>query len=133
MVTPYVLEKFGDLSATKGIVIGYQDNQYTNMAAAQLLFGGIVPEGKLPVTASEEFPAGTGLTYPEKIRLTHVIPEEIGIDTEKLYRISQICNNGIHMKAFPGCQVVAIKDGNVFYNEAFGHHTYDKKKKSKDQ
>lgn len=126
---PYVLDKFGDLTATKAIVIGYQDNDYTNEAAAQLLFGGIIPEGKLPVTGSVNYPAGLGLTYKEKTRLTHVIPEEIGIKSSALYRVEQICNKGIQMKAFPGCQVVAIKDGNVFYNKAFGHHTYKTKRK----
>lgn len=126
---PYVLDKFGDLSATKAIVVGYQDTEHTNDAAAQLLFGGIVPTGKLPVTGSEDFPAGHGLTYPKKIRLSHVSPEEIGIQTADLDRIDQIAIKSIQNEAFPGCQIVAIKDGNVFYNKSFGYHTYDKKRK----
>ena len=32
---------------------------------------------------------------------------------------------------FPGCQIVAIKSGNVFYNKSFGYHTYNKKRKVK--
>jgi beta-N-acetylhexosaminidase len=128
---PYVLDKFGDLDSTKAIVIAYEDNEYTNHAAAQLLFGGIIPEGKLPVTASASFPAGHGLTFKERTRLSHVIPEEIGILTEDLNAIDRICEKSIKNKAFPGCQVLAIKDGNVFYNKAFGYHTYDKKRSLK--
>lgn len=126
---PYVLDKFGDLSETEAILVAYQDNDYTNDAAAQAIFGGINPVGKLPVTASPDFPAGHGLSYKSKVRLTHVSPEEIGVDLEQLKKIDLVCNTGIKMEAFPGCQVVAIKDGNVFYNKAFGHHTYDKKRK----
>lgn len=126
----YVLGKFGDVSQTAGIVVAYQDNDYTNAAAAQLIFGGIKPEGKLPVTASDTFPAGHGLTF-DKVRLSHVIPEEIGISTTDLDQIDQICNKSIRGEAFPGCQVLAIKDGNVFYHKAFGYHTYDKKRKVK--
>jgi len=29
------------------------------------------------------------------------------------------------MEAYPGCQVIAAKDGKVFYNKSFGYHTYD--------
>lgn len=126
---PYVLDKFGDLSQTEGLLVAYQDNDYTNDAAAQAIFGGINPVGKLPVTASPEFPAGHGLSYKSKVRLTHVSPEEIGIKMNHLGKIDKVCKAGIKMKAFPGCQVVAIKDGNVFYNKSFGHHTYDKTRK----
>ncbi|UKN01940.1 serine hydrolase [Paracrocinitomix mangrovi] len=123
---PYVLDKFGDLSQTKAILVAYEDNDYTNNAAAQVVFGGVVPQGKLPVTASPDFPAGLGLTFDKKTRLSHVIPEEIGISSDELYGIDQIAETSIHQKAFPGCQIVAIKDGNVFYNKAFGYHTYEK-------
>ena len=125
---PYVLDNFGDLRNTKGLVVAYQDTDYSNEAAAQLLFGGIVPKGKLPVTASEQFPAGFGLSYDKKVRLSHVIPEEIGIKSDILQGIDKLAEDGIKMGAYPGCQIVAIKDGNVFYNKGFGHHTYDKKR-----
>jgi beta-N-acetylhexosaminidase len=124
---PYVLDKFGDVTNTKAMIVGYEDNPYTNDAAAQLIFGGIIPQGKLPVTASDRFPAGLGLTYERRVRLSHVIPEEIGISTDDLKRVDKLATNGIKMEAYPGCQIVAIKNGNVFYNKAFGHHTYDKK------
>lgn len=124
---PYVLEGFGKLDSTKAILVGYQDTELIQEAAAQVLFGGAVPLGKLPVTASTEFPAGTGLNYAEKIRLGHVMPEEIGIQTAALNEIDKIVKQGIKKGAFPGCQVLAIKEGNVFYNKAFGHHTYNKK------
>ena len=126
---PYVLESFGDLAETEAFVVGYQDSPYTNSAAAQLIFGGLIPHGKLPVSGSHYFPAGTGLTFEHKIRLGYVLPGEIGVDTEKLKEIDQICESSIRKKAFPGCQVVAIKDGEVFYNKSFGYHTYEKTQK----
>ena len=128
---PYVLEKFGDISKTKAFVVAYQDTDFTNEAAAQLLFGGIVSTGKLPVSGSSTFPAGTGLTYEKKTRLSFVLPEEIGIETANLKKIDSLAMRGIKMGAYPGCQIVAIKDGNVFYNKAFGHHTYEKTREVK--
>ncbi|WP_051568444.1 glycoside hydrolase family 3 N-terminal domain-containing protein [Crocinitomix catalasitica] len=124
---PYVIDKFGPLKDTKAFLVAYQDNDETNNAAAQALFGAIQPKGKLPVTASEEFKAGFGLSYPEKIRLSYASPGEVGADSEKLKGIDELVKTGIRTKAFPGCQVLAIKDGQIFYNKSFGNFTYDKK------
>jgi CubicO group peptidase (beta-lactamase class C family) len=125
---PYVLESFGNIDDTKAIIVGYQDTENTQEAAAQLIFGGIQPTGKLPVRASAQFLAGFGLSYNKAIRLRHVMPEEIGISSEKLNEIDEIAKDGIRKKVFPGCQILAIKDGAVFYNKSFGHHTYAAKR-----
>ena len=122
---PYVLHRFEGAEATTAMVVAYQDNDLTQEAAAQLIFGGILPIGKLPVSGSEYFPAGTGLSYPEKIRLSHVLPEEIGIKSSDLLAVDSIAMEGIKIGAYPGCQILGIKDGEVFYNRAFGFHTYE--------
>lgn len=123
---PYVIDGFGDISETKAFLVAYQDNELTQIAAAQTLFGGVNPKGKLPVSVSNRFKEGHGLSYPSQIRLGHVLPEEIGINSDSLNEIDLIAEDGIRKGAFPGCQIVAIKDGNVFYNKAFGYHTYDR-------
>jgi beta-N-acetylhexosaminidase len=98
----YALEKFGDLKTTKSFIVAYQDNDYTNEQAAQLIFGGILPKGKLPVSGSEFFPAGTGLTYASTTRLSFVMPEEIGISSEKLLRIDSLSNWRNQIARLPG-------------------------------
>ncbi len=128
---PYVLESFGDISKVKSIIIGYQDTEHTQKSAGELIFGGIIPQGKLPVSCSKEFPLNTGLTYDSKTRLHFVLPEEIGLSSEKLFEIDQIALQSIKSKIFPGCQILAIKSGNVFYHKSFGHHTYKNKTKVK--
>lgn len=125
----YALERFKEIKETKAFIVAYQDTDFTNEAAAQLIFGGTIPKGKLPVSGSAFFPAGTGLTFSEKTRLSFVMPEEIGIDENKLKRIDTLALNGIKIGAYPGCQIVAIKSGNVFYHKTFGYHTYDRTKK----
>lgn len=128
----YALDAFGDFMDTEALLVAYEDNDYTQNASAQVIFGGIVPKGKLPVTASVHFPQGSGLTFEKPTKLGFVQPEEIGLDSKILEKIDFIAENGIHKKAFPGCQVVAIKDGSVFYNKSFGYHTYKKKTKVKE-
>ncbi|MDD2797611.1 MAG: serine hydrolase [Bacteroidales bacterium] len=42
-----------------------------------------------------------------------------------LNRIDSIVENAIHLKVFPGCQVLVMKDGKPLYDKSFGHYTYD--------
>src|SRR5690606_38720691 len=39
--------------------------------------------------------------------------------------IAQIISEAIDSAAFPGCQILLSRDGQVFYYRSFGYHTYD--------
>lgn len=57
--TPYALKFFKDFD---NVVVAYQDDRKTRDAVAQTLFGHIPFRGKLPITASEDFKYGIGIT-----------------------------------------------------------------------
>ncbi|MCV9388697.1 serine hydrolase domain-containing protein [Reichenbachiella ulvae] len=58
--------------------------------------------------------------------LERVNPSQLGIDSLKLYRgIDSVIHVAIDSGAFPGCQILLAKGGKVFYERAFGFHTYD--------
>jgi beta-glucosidase-like glycosyl hydrolase len=61
MGNPYSLRDFEDQAA---ILCAYEDSQEARIAAARVILGELSPRGRLPVTASERFPAGTGLSFP---------------------------------------------------------------------
>ncbi len=65
---------------------------------------------------------------PALERLRYGIPEDVGLDSEKLLKIDDLVAEAINAKATPGAQVLVAKDGVVVYEKAFGHHTYAKKK-----
>jgi CubicO group peptidase (beta-lactamase class C family) len=52
-------------------------------------------------------------------------PEELGMKISILARIDSIVNGGINSKAFPGCQVLILKNGKTVYNKCFGYYTYE--------
>lgn len=122
---PYGLQKFPEAKELDGLVMAYQDNVLTNEYAAQLIFGGIPALGKLPVSAGE-FNAGEGLVT-SKNRLKYGLPEEEGFNYQKLQEIDSIALSGINEQAYPGCQILVARNGNVVYNKSFGFHTYEKK------
>jgi len=129
---PYILEKMPELKNAEAVLVNYEDNDYSQTYAAQLIFGGIEAKGKLPVTASRNFKVGMGLEI-KSIRLNYVMPEELGIDSKKFLKIDSLIADGIKEKVFPGCQLLVAKNGSVFYQKSYGHHTYDKKNKVKNE
>ena len=128
---PYALRNMGDLEYFDGIVQAFQNHESVNELAAQLIFGGIGTNGKIPVTINRNFPVGSGIDVEELIRINYVIPEEIGLERKWLYEIDSIALEGLNEGAYPGCQILAAHDGNVFYNRTFGYHTYDSSKQVK--
>ena len=123
---PYILGKMGGIENVEALIMAYEENEYSQSLAAQLIFGGIGANGRLPVTASSYFNVGSGLDT-EKTRLKYTIPEELNISSEDLKAIDSIAIGGIVHHAYPGCQVLVAKSGNIIYNKSFGYHTYENK------
>lgn len=120
---PYALSLFKNSDRFKSILVSYEDNEFTYDLSAQLIFGGIAAKGKLPVTVSPFFPINTGIeTVANRIKFG--IPEELKINYNYLKKVDSIAMSGIAKKAYPGCQIIALKDGVVFYDKAFGNQTY---------
>ena len=81
--------------------------------------------GKIPVT-TKHFEINSGINT-NALRMSYVSAEEIGFNTELLYKIDSIAENAIAQKAIPGCQILIAKDGEIFFNKSYGFHTYDEK------
>lgn len=124
---PYSLERLDSLAIPKAMLVAYEDRDVSQELAAQALFGAFNINGKLPVSANY-FSSGMGEATGEAIRLKFTVPEELGIAEKQLKKIDSIALDAIQKGATPGCQILIAKDGKVFYNKAFGHHTYEKKR-----
>lgn len=127
---PYSLSDLLMTYSFDGLVLGYQNSPHAQRAAAQLIFGGIGSNAKIPVS-NTHFNEGDGMTSsPMRLKYSH--PLELGIDPKTLLKVDSIVNDAIEQEAIPGCQLLAIKDGMVFYDKSFGFHTYKKKTKVKE-
>lgn len=125
---PYSLIDFEAAEKVNTLIMGYQNSTYAQQAAAQLVFGGIGANGKIPVSVSETIKVGAGLEIKPLNRFKYTEPEEAEVSFEELYRIDSLALNGIKEGAYPGCQVLVARKGRVIYNKSFGYHTYDNKK-----
>lgn len=122
---PYSLSDLLMTYSFDGLILGYQNSNTAQESVAQLIFGGIGANGKLPVS-NAHFNAGHGLEVSAN-RLRYTIAEDLGISSQILSKIDSIALDAIEKEATPGCQILAIKDGAVFYQKSFGYHTYQKK------
>jgi beta-glucosidase-like glycosyl hydrolase/CubicO group peptidase (beta-lactamase class C family) len=123
---PYSLSDLLMTYAFDGLLLAYQNSEEAQRAAAQVIFGGIGADGLLPVT-NKHFEIGEGL-QTDPIRIQYAQPADLGISEEQLMRVDSIALDAITKEAIPGCQIMALKDGKVFYQKSFGHHTYQKQR-----
>jgi beta-N-acetylhexosaminidase len=122
---PYVMDKLQNIEDATGLIITYQDSKNSQELAAQLIFGGATATGKLPVSVGKKFKVGEGLPVNGGVRLSYALPEEVGMDSAILNkRIDSLMQQAINAKAIPGGQVLAARNGKVFFHKAYGEHVY---------
>ena len=123
---------FGNAYALKymcnvaNMVVCYEDDDIVQGTAADFLQGKLFYKGTLPVTVCENLKYGFGL----ETAATMPVFEKLAADKVNLtvlYKIDSIATDGINKLGMPGCVVLALKDGKVAYEKAFGNFTYDKK------
>ena len=123
---PYSLQYFEGKVNPEALIMAFDDSKICREYAAQLIFGGIGASGKLPVTGSASYPSGSGIALKKK-RFKYSIPEDEGMNQNILRKIDSIALEGINMRAFPGCQILVARNGDVVYWKAFGKQTYEDK------
>ena len=121
---PYSLNRLININSLEGLIISFDNSNTCQSLSAQLIFGGIGVNGKLPVTATNTVSIGDGFVNSERIRLKYSIPEELGLNPQTLLKVDSIAYEAIKQQITPGMQILAAKDGIVFYNKCFGSFTY---------
>jgi beta-N-acetylhexosaminidase len=116
---------FGNVYASQNfynantLVAMHQDDDITQNAAADFVEGKLASTGTLPVTIGSN-------SYGSGIVINRFIPT--GTSPAWLV-IDSIVYDGLAKKAFPGCEVLAVQDGEIKYHKAFGKYEFDPKSK----
>ncbi len=125
----------------KDVILSRFGNQtnYLNigLSAANLSrFASILSAGNLDEQSQENAAmsifGGLGITEGNiktvQTRLQYSRGKQSGLDIAKMTnQIDAIAKDAIEQHATPGMMVMAIKDGQVIFEKAYGYHTYDKK------
>lgn len=130
---PYFCKDYKkSIQKAQAVVMAYEGTPLAEAYAAQVIFGGIPAKGKLPVSIPGLYYAGTGL-FTEKTRLGYHEPEEVGMNAVRLQAIDSIVQEGLAQKAYPGCQVLVAKGGQVVYSKSFGYYDYTNREEVTEQ
>ncbi len=121
---PYSVNLFTNIDMAKALLVAYQDNADSYDASAQIIFGAMGASGTLPVGINKKFPNHAGLQTKTSGRLRYNPDEDTGITDADLKVVDSIVNVGLTKKAYPGCQVLIARNGNVIYQKAFGYSDY---------
>ncbi|MBA4197859.1 MAG: serine hydrolase [Chitinophaga sp.] len=113
---PYAIKNLCD---AKNLFACYEDDDITQNTSADILQGKSQPKGKLSVTVCNDLKFGDGIAYNSYF--PSATPQSIHVNTEKLQAIDSIANDAVAKGAFPGCVVLAAKDGKIIYHKAFGN------------
>lgn len=117
------------LSNFESVLHVWSDSKLEQKYAAEALWGGIAINGQWPF-AEKNIAFSTGIIIP-KTRVAPALPEETGLNSERLNLIDSIANSGIRLGAYPGCQVMVLKNGFEVFHKTYGYHTYAKRQRVK--
>lgn len=118
----FVLQIHRGISAAEAMVLAHSSIDEVQEQVAKILYGKAEADGRLSASIGGLFATGTGLTLGPRTT-PHFIPEDHGMNSRILAQIDTIVQKGIQHGAYPGCQVVVLKNGKEMYNKAFGTHT----------
>lgn len=117
------------------VMVSYEDDTLTELAVADILLKKAKAKGKLPVTACADGQSVCPIPLSLRVKLkepaatlNHVFPAQAGvIDQSALSKLDMFIARCIADGAFPGCRILAARNGNVFYDKSFGYIDYNKK------
>ena len=110
------------VSHASAVVLGHSHTSDVQRQVADILFAKATADGRLSASVGGLFPTGAGVIITPKTPL-HFIPEEYGLSSALLKKIDTIALDGIQQGAYPGCQVVVLKNGHIMVDKSFGTYT----------
>lgn len=118
-----VLQIRQGITSANAVVLAHSSNDDVQRQVARILYADATADGRLSASIDNLFATGDGQTISPKTPL-HFVPDEHGVNSQLLTRIDEIAKEGIREGAYPGCQIVILKDGKEMYNKAFGTHIW---------
>ena len=106
------------------VVLGHSNDEVVQSYVADALVGKEIPEGRISVEVEGFLKPGDGVTIGKEPAKVYR-PQDYGMDAGILNKIDEIALEGIEAKAYPGCQVLVLKDGAPVYEKCFGSFTYE--------
>lgn len=111
------------LKKSSAVLLGHSSEPDIQQHVAGVLFAKAPAQGRLSMNIGLLYQAGEGCMVTPGMKPGNFIPEDLGMKSYELHRIDAIARAGLEAKAYPGCQVLVLKDGRPVYDKCFGTHS----------
>ena len=111
------------LNQASAVVLGHSSEADIQQYVAGVIFAKVPAQGKLSMSIGNLYQAGEGSVITPGMKPGRIIPEDLGMKSNELHRIDAIVKGGLAAGAYPGCQVLVLKDGQTVYDKCFGTHS----------
>lgn len=123
-----IYNKGNNWKKAAAVVMGHSGSVAVQHFVADVLMGREKATGRLSVEVKDYRKPGEGVVVDLKTTKVYR-PEDYGMNADVLARIDEIALEGIKAKAYPGCQILILKDGAPVYDKCFGTFTYSDSRK----
>lgn len=127
IANPYLASNIENIDNYNAVVFGYETNDNVYDILPQSLFGAYPITGRLPVSINKQYQVLSGIDIEKSGTISYPSAEEIKVRYGDFAKVDSLVNFGINIKAYPGCQIFVIHEGNVIIDKAYGHLTYNNK------
>ena len=117
---PYSLKSFCDI---KNLVVTYEDDEIIQATVVKMINGDLPFKGVLPVTVCPNLKFGTGINFSSSEVQLKKKYFDTGNDNA-FFQIDSLAIDAIARQATPGCVIMAVQNGSIIYEKAFGYKDY---------
>ncbi len=119
---PYILSTF---PGAKTYLCNYGENNLSEIALADALFGEIPIQGKLPINIPKtKAKFSTGIELPQSA-LRPISRFKLVEENKNFQGVDSVINAAIRDSAFPGAELLVAQNGVILHFKAYGHYTYN--------
>ena len=121
-----IFEYMPEAHDAPAVIHAFSDDPLAWDVLSQQLFGALpLPASSIRDASGNQLNKVTPLAGG--MRLAFAPPKIAGVINSALHpEIDKIIREGLDSNAFPGCQVLAATNGQVFFHKVYGHHTYSR-------
>ncbi|MBR1941461.1 MAG: serine hydrolase [Bacteroidaceae bacterium] len=111
---------------SNAVVLAHIADAAVQAHVADILYGKAAATGRLSTSIGTLFLVNAGVDVAPA-KEAEVVLADYQVNEKLLAKVDEIALEGIKEQAYPGCQIVVLKNGREIYNKVFGTRTYDGK------
>ena len=113
----------GALKQAASVVLAHSGETDLQAYVARLLVAKERADGRFSMSMMPLYAHGLGCTLEKQILPPAIFPDDLGMQAQILTELDGLARQGVEEKAYAGCRLLVIKNGQPIVNEGYGVHS----------